>query len=202
MQLNSDVVSIYNVHSKDINTKLNFIENIINKCNFPANFVKLPNSNEINIFYRDGKQEREWLVFQDNRFFCVFCICFSKLGERNLFVKGVEYVKGNRVSDKLNRHEKQTYHILSKTTYSDLNERHGTATADLGTNDCDPSNCGEEKQAAASDIASDVLGKNECALSDSLAMKQYAETKEVVKIITEIIIFIASHGQCNINLLH
>lgn len=106
--------------------KVNFIENVVKQTDIPAHFVPMKNSSGSDkIFYEcvDGeKRKREWLLFLNNRFYCVYCLCFSKLNsaDTNRLIKGVEYEKGGRISEKLTCHEKESHHNLAKSTYINL----------------------------------------------------------------------------------
>lgn len=99
--------------------KLEFIKSVLAQTGIPAHFAPCWKTNSTEkIFYRikDGqKQKREWVFFQEDKFYCVYCLCFAL--KENVFVKGVEYVKGCRITDKLNIHEEATYHNHALGTY-------------------------------------------------------------------------------------
>lgn len=85
-------VLIHHIRKESNETKINFIQNVISLEN-PVNFTPLPRSDVNKIFYRikDGqKQRREWIHYEDNKFFCVYCVCFSALDEKNRLIKGVD----------------------------------------------------------------------------------------------------------------
>lgn len=71
---------IDSIKNGSVDKKLSFIENLVTQTDIPTNFMRIKNGgNDDRIFYRviDGKkQRREWLLFRNNCFFCVFCMCF------------------------------------------------------------------------------------------------------------------------------
>lgn len=120
---NNNEVTINTIRIKNDEIKVNFVQNSVSQINIPLNFKPIPYSKTESIFYCtiEGKQHRrEWLFFQNNSFYCVYCVCFSALDERNPFIKGVEYIRNCRVSEKLKSHETQTNHKLAKATYFNL----------------------------------------------------------------------------------
>lgn len=122
-QNNNNEVTINTIRIGNDKIKVNFVQNSISQTNVPLNFKPILYSKPETIFYCtiEGKQHsREWLLFQNNKFYCVYCVCFSALDERNPFIKGVEYIRNCRVSEKLKSHEAQTNHKLAKATYSNL----------------------------------------------------------------------------------
>lgn len=110
--------------SNDI--KLDFIKYVISETDIPFLFKPLVGSHSSNkIFYKDvdgEKLKREWLLFQNNTFFCAYCLCFSRSNVTNRLIKGIEHVKGCRITEKVKSHEDESHHKLAKLTYLNLVE--------------------------------------------------------------------------------
>lgn len=109
------------IRNENNETKINLIKSVISE-EIPLNFKPMAYSSTDKIFYKtiDGKlHRREWLLFQNNRFYCVYCICFSALSE-NRFIQGVEYIKSCRITEKLTSHDKESHHKLARSTYLNL----------------------------------------------------------------------------------
>lgn len=113
------------VRSQSNEFKVAFINDIISKAGIPTNFQSLPNSNENKIWYRINNSEqepREWLFYENNKFFCVYCLCFSSL-KRHRLIEGIEYVKNCRVTETLNSHEFTSHHARAKIVFRNMNLR-------------------------------------------------------------------------------
>lgn len=110
------------IEKESIENKLKFISDVISQTDIPTHFSPLPYTIAENLFFRsiNGQHEpREWIIFENQQFYCAYCLCFS--GTRNdLFVKGIEYAKNCRITGKLKRHDTSSHHQLAKTTYSNL----------------------------------------------------------------------------------
>lgn len=135
--------------NKNLPEKLAFVQSVISCSTFTSSFV--PTSTQCNlnkILFNKSNEKREWLLFQNNHFYCAYCLCFSASTVVSLQT-GVANVIGNRITDTLNRHDEQHHHLHAKETY----ERH----------------------------ISDGQFDN--------------KTREILKIIVKIIIFIATHGK-------
>lgn len=108
------------IRKKNIDLKVAFVKAVISSVDIPTHFKPLKNFNTEKIFFsiinNNQKQKREWLFFNDNMFFCAYCICFSN-NENNRLVEGVEYKVGCRISEILSRHELETQHIRSKNVF-------------------------------------------------------------------------------------
>lgn len=134
-ELNNNLVEngidvIRNCNSNDV--KIEFITNVIAATEIPSDFIKILRSKPGKIFYeiKDGEQyKREWVLFLENKFYCVYCVCFSPLSE-NRMVVGVDYVKGCRISEFLNSHGNESNHSAAKNRYSAL------VSPDNGENTC------------------------------------------------------------------
>lgn len=105
-----------------VEAKIQFIRTVISQSEVPNDIKKIfcTNTNYDKIFYeiKDGnKNKREWVSFFNNKFFCVYCLCFSLLSENRL-VKGVKYEKNCRITDKLKTHENEKHHLLAKNTFA------------------------------------------------------------------------------------
>lgn len=123
-ELNNNLVEteIDQIRNSTTEAKIEFITNVISQTNIPSDFKKILRSRPEKIFYeiKDGKQcKREWVLFCQNKFYCVYCVCFSPLCE-NRMVLGVEYVKGCRISEYLKSHEHELHHTSAKDRYSEL----------------------------------------------------------------------------------
>lgn len=116
--------------------KLKFIKNVIGETEIPVNFKPTWKTNSIrNIFYRikDGIEEkREWVLLENNYFYCAYCLCFALKEHR--FAKGVEYVKSGRITDSLNKHDEESYHKHAVATFLKLN-----ADSQVGSSQSDSS---------------------------------------------------------------
>lgn len=144
-----------NIRQESDECKVNFITISLAQTSIPSNYKPIPYSHPEKIFYHtlDGKQiRREWLAFHDNKFFCVYCLCFSASDDNNPLIKGVEYVKNCKITEKLNYHQTTTHHKLAKETHLNL-----------------------------------ISNGSQEGIHRS-------ESKEVIKTIVKIIIFIATHG--------
>lgn len=113
---NCDIMSI---KDQSHEVKLEFIKSAIAQTGIPAHFAPCWKTNGTEkIFYRikDGqKQKREWVYFQEDKFYCVYCLCFAL--KENIFTEGVKYVKACRITDKLSKHEAAAYHSHALGTY-------------------------------------------------------------------------------------
>lgn len=121
-QINNNLSEQNNIRNKSIEHKVNFVKNVISQIGIPLDFKPIVYCIAENIFYQsvDGKScRREWVLFQNNKFHCGYCLCFSAL-EGNRFVKGVEYVKGCRITSLLQLHARETHHQLAKNSYWNL----------------------------------------------------------------------------------
>lgn len=123
-ELNNNFVEteIDQIRNSTTEAKIEFITNVISKTNIPSDFNKIPRSRPEKIFYeiKDGKQcKREWVLFFQNKFYCVYCVCLSPLCGNRLVI-GVEYVKGCRISEYLSSHEHESNHTGARNRYSEL----------------------------------------------------------------------------------
>lgn len=108
-----------NVRNESDAVKVNFIENVLLQTDMPPSFIGLRNANFDKIFFyiENGiTQRRNYILFEHNKFYCVYCICYSLLGE-NILVKGLEYVAGCRISVTLKNHECSKNHQLAERLY-------------------------------------------------------------------------------------
>lgn len=100
--------------------KVNFIKNN-SYVLIPADLIVLPNTNINKIFYYQENERtvrREYLYFENNSFYCSYCLCFLFADDNN-FVKGVEYVKGCRLPEKLHKHDSALYHLNAKRIFEE-----------------------------------------------------------------------------------
>lgn len=112
-------IEIDSIRNNSDEAKSEFISRVIKQTGIPANFVPIARSNVMKKIYEikdDGSHKREWLFFLNNKFYCIYCLCFSPLDENRL-VKGIEYVKNCRAIDILNNHGKETNHQTAKNAY-------------------------------------------------------------------------------------
>lgn len=115
---NGDYFEINEIRKSTEEFKIELISNV-SRNGIPPDFEKICQSNAEKKFFeiKDGdKHKREWVFFINNRFYCIYCVCFSPLNENRL-VKGVEYAKNCRITEKLNSHGKELNHIASKNFY-------------------------------------------------------------------------------------
>lgn len=107
------------IKKENNDTKLDFIRNLLSQTEIPENFAptwRIGNKRRIFFRIKDGKEyKREWVLFDENKFYCAYCLCFALNDSR--FVKGFEHSQGCRITDLLNKHEQGTYHILAKKTF-------------------------------------------------------------------------------------
>lgn len=112
------------IRNQNIEIKVAFAKNVISQKDIPAEFVPIPRSCPEKIFYRindDGeKQRREYILFENNKFFCVYCLCFSPR-EINRLIKGIDYVPGCRISNILSVHENEALHKLAIKEFDRIN---------------------------------------------------------------------------------
>lgn len=99
--------------------KLEFIRNVSAQVEIPVAFKpSWKTSGTRKLFYpiKDGKeQKREWVYFEENKFYCTYCLCFAI--KKNQLVEGIEYVAGSRMGDKLQKHDQAAFHKLAESTY-------------------------------------------------------------------------------------
>lgn len=110
------------IRSANNETKVGLIYHVISQIGIPAEFNPLPKSNGVKIFYRmrnDEPEQREWLLYENNKFFCVYCLCFSSLKNHRL-IEGVEYVQKCRITETLNSHEFEAHHDVAKTKFLNI----------------------------------------------------------------------------------
>lgn len=115
-----NILRATNVRNESDVAKVNFIENVLSQTDMPPGFIGLRNANFNKIFFyiENGKtQRRNYIFFENNKFYCVYCICYSLLSE-NILVKGLEYVPGCRISVTLKNHESSKNHQLAERVYS------------------------------------------------------------------------------------
>lgn len=107
------------IRSQSDENKVVFIKNIISQKGIPANFVPLQYSCQNKIFFGADNKKREWILFENNKFFCVYCLCFS-LYKKHRLIKGINYEKNCRISDALKHHETERNHIRARNIYFDM----------------------------------------------------------------------------------
>lgn len=83
LKQNNDHCFFDSIKNGSNDEKVDFIKNVAAHTDIPVHFVRIKNGPPGDkIFHKliDGERyRREWLLFQNNRFYCVYCICFSKL---------------------------------------------------------------------------------------------------------------------------
>lgn len=111
------------IRNKNVETKVAFVKDHISHKEIPANFIPLPRTYENKIFFRindnNENEYREWISFENNFFYCVYCVCFSSLKKHRL-IQGIEYARNCRISDALNVHETELHHKRAISIYLDL----------------------------------------------------------------------------------
>lgn len=123
-EVNFNYVEIDNIRESTDHAKIEFISNVISSTDFPAEFKARSNARSNSnaekkkFEIKNGEQQkREWVLFVNNKFYCIYCLCFSSLN-KNRFVNGVEYVKNYRIVDKLCTHGKESNHKIAMDHYS------------------------------------------------------------------------------------
>lgn len=104
-----------NIRNENDEKKVDFVKNVISTADLPSNFNVLSHTNVNKIFYCDTNGEthrRDYVFFENNKFYCVYCLCFSAL-DKNSFVQGVQYVRGCRLPEKLQKHDTAPYHLAA-----------------------------------------------------------------------------------------
>lgn len=126
-------VEINKIRNNTDEAKIEFISNVISLTDIPADFSARSHvrsntrSSEDKIFFEiiNGKaKKREWVLFVNSKFYCVYCLCFSSL-DKNRFVTGIEYVKNCRIVDKLKKHGKESNHETAEDSYLRKVANHG-----------------------------------------------------------------------------
>lgn len=107
------------IRDKTDRDKIISIKNVTSQTGIPSNFTPLPRSNANKIFFKTNGQQREWVFFENDKFYCIICVCFSLFEKRRL-VTGIKYEKNCRITDALNEHENEKQHIYSKNAYADI----------------------------------------------------------------------------------
>lgn len=110
----------FDMRNRSDHDKINFIDITISQKDIPKNFVPLPKSNSEKIFFRENGEKREFILFENNKFFCVFCVCYS-LYTKHRLITGINYEKGCTVSQILKQHENEKHHINAKRIYEEKN---------------------------------------------------------------------------------
>lgn len=106
------------IRNKSDADKVVFIKNIISQKGIPVNFSAFQNSYVHKIFFRDDGEQRDWILYENNKFFCVFCLCFS-LREKHRLIAGINYGKGCRISEIVKLHETEANHTRAKNIYAE-----------------------------------------------------------------------------------
>lgn len=111
------------IRNADKKEKLKFVKDVITQQGVPSHFRPLPQCHTDKIFYTindEGKKQREWLYIDENTFYCVYCLCFSER-KGNRLVDGIEYIKGCRITEILNRHELGLSHTCARNIFAEHN---------------------------------------------------------------------------------
>lgn len=117
-----DQIEINKIRDSTDECKVELISKVISQTGIPFEFTKIPGTDEQKIFYeiKNGNHhQREWLLFLDNKFFCIYCVCFSPL-VKNRLVQGVEYGKNCRIIDKVKSHGSESHHKTAQNAYSTI----------------------------------------------------------------------------------
>lgn len=112
-------VEIDAIRSSCDEAKVELISNIISQTEIPPDFKNKWCSYEDKIFYEikdEKKHRREWILFLNNKFYCVYCLCFSSL-DTNRFVKGIEFGKNCRISNTAKIHADESHHKVAANIY-------------------------------------------------------------------------------------
>lgn len=117
-----DHIEINKIRNSTDECKVEIISKIISQTGIPQEFMKIGGTNEQKIFYEikdDNQQQREWLLFLDNKFFCIYCVCFSPL-DQNRLVQGVKYEKHCRIIERVRSHGNESHHRTAQNAYSTI----------------------------------------------------------------------------------
>lgn len=118
ININTDNDEIEQIRNNTNECKVEFISNVISQSEIPPGFG--PRANKIFYEINNGeKQKREWIVLLNNKFYCVYCVCFSAL-DKNRLIKGIEFAKSCRITDILKCHGEELHHKAAKNVYSNI----------------------------------------------------------------------------------
>lgn len=106
------------IRKENDETKINFIKDVKEKADIPTNFTVLRNTNINKIFFygQNGEKRRDYIFIENNKFYCTYCLCFSAM-DTNSFIQGVEYVRGGRMPEKLQKHEISAHHQSAQRVF-------------------------------------------------------------------------------------
>lgn len=114
----SEIIQISNLKYLTDEDKSEFITKIVSSSNISTDFKAQRRTAE-KIFFESINgvmQKREWLLFSNGHFFCVYCVCFSSCST-NQFVIGVEFNKNRRIVECIIAHNHRFHHGLAKNSY-------------------------------------------------------------------------------------
>lgn len=121
---NAEIIT--EIRNKNDEEKLAFIKTLLSQTQEIERVVRnwgenvKNNVNKILYDEKNGKIcRREWVVFEDETFYCAYCLCFSAM--KNLFVDGVKYDRGCRISEKLKKHSSAAYHKAALNKFLECN---------------------------------------------------------------------------------
>lgn len=106
------------IRNKSDEQKVIFIKNVISQKGIPVNFVAFEKSYANKIFFRENEVQREWIFFENNKFFCAYCLCFS-LRAKHRLIAGINYEQKCRISETLKLHETEANHIRARDIYAE-----------------------------------------------------------------------------------
>lgn len=113
-----------NVARLNDEAKVDFIKNRL-LTGQPENFIAKTKTRPDHckkLFYDDNNEIREWILVDNNIFYCLYCICFGQENNNTIIDElskdGINYINTNtRLSQKLKRHEDTKTHIYSQKMY-------------------------------------------------------------------------------------
>lgn len=183
-----------NLKYENTKVKLSFIAEK-QRSDILTSFKKKSRTNDENvkkIFFKtcdkegNNVEKRKWLIYEQNYFFCVYCVCFlTKKSNYNLFTRGINYdVTNGRLSQRVSCHEISANHILAEKMYLKALRESTSETAGNSMLRC-------KKSSSAIESQIQLVEPQHNDIADEI------NVKAVVKCVVKIIIFLTTHGISN-----
>lgn len=119
--ISSIEILISNINDISVEDKIKVISRIVSSTDIPNDFIVRKRGHTEKVFYEiinNEIQRREWLLFVNNTFYCVYCLCFSP-NRKQQFVEGFACEKDGLVK-RIKAHSIGVYHHTAKNKYSQL----------------------------------------------------------------------------------
>lgn len=115
-------ISAENIENLNIQEKILLIDFVSSLLDYDAeiqNHNQLEDKKIRKIYTKEDSSRRKWLSYQNQKFYCVVCLCFGlKTKQVNSFISGVIYEEPfYRFNQKIIRHENLQYHEASVKQY-------------------------------------------------------------------------------------